>query len=189
MDLKYENIAISGGVAVGTTTLMENLKPYLEPYHWQFKPVGQFVREYTKENVLPLASLVSDDFDREIERKVFETLRNEKHWVVEAWLSGFMSRDLTNTLRILLYCSENSLRVDRLANRDRVSVDEAKKFLKLREEKNIKKWQRIYGNYDFFNKKYYHLVIDTYSSGQHETVGKVLDALGYKHDKIQITRK
>lgn len=189
MDLKFENIAISGGVAVGTTTLMENLKPYLEPYNWKFKPVGQFVREYTKENVLPLASLVSDDFDREIERKVFETLRNEKNWVVEAWLAGFMSRDLTNTLRILLYCSENSLRVDRLANRDKVSVEEAKKFLKLREEKNIKKWQRIYGNYDFFNKKYYHLVIDTYSSGQHETVGKVLDALGYKHDKIQITRK
>src|SRR3989338_10044882 len=100
MYFRYENIAISGGVAVGTTTLMENLKPYLEPYNWKFKPVGQFVREYTKENVLPLASLVSDDFDREIERKVFETLRNEKQWVVEAWLAGFMAKELTNTLRI-----------------------------------------------------------------------------------------
>ncbi len=189
MDLKFYNVSISGGVAVGTTTLMENLKPYLEPYGWKFKSIGQFVREYTKENVLPLASLVSEDFDRQIERKVFETLSSERQWVIDAWLAGFMSRELTNTLRVLLYCSETSLRVDRVANRDRVSVEEAKRFLKLREEKNIKKWQHIYGNYDFFNKKYYHLVIDTYSSGQHETVGKVLDSLGYRNDTIQITRK
>lgn len=189
MDFKFDNIAISGGVAVGTTTLMENLKPYLEPYGWKFKSTGNFVREYTKENILPLATLVSEDFDRQIEKKVYETFLHEKHWTIEGWLAGFVARELKNTLRVFIYCSEEAIRIDRLANRDRLSVGEAKQFVKLREEKNIKKWKKIYGNYNFFDKKYYHLVIDTYSSGQHQTVGKVLDALGYDGEKIQIVKK
>lgn len=189
MDFKYANMTISGGIAVGTTTLMENLKPYLEPYQWKFKSNGEIVREYTKENVLPLATLVSDDFDRKIEATVYEKLEKEKNWVLEGWLTGFISRNLPNTLRILLICSENSIRIDRLMNRDKVSVSDAKNFLKLREDKNFKKWQQIYGEHNFFNPKYYHLVIDTYSSGQNQTVGKVLDALGYKSDNIQIIRK
>ena len=69
MDFKFDNIAISGGVAVGTTTLLDNLKPYLEPYGWKFSSTGNFVREYTKENILPLATLVSEEFDKEIEKK------------------------------------------------------------------------------------------------------------------------
>ncbi len=189
MDFNFSNITISGGVAVGTSTLLNNLKPYLEPYQWKFKSTGEFVREYTKENVLPLATLVSDDFDRQIEAKVYETLAKEKHWVIDGWLSGFISKDLSDTLRVLLVCSENSIRVDRVMNRDKVSVSDAKNFLKLREDKNFKKWQRMYGEHNFFNPKYYQLVIDTYSSGQNETVGKVLDALGYKNNNISISRK
>lgn len=189
MQFNFENITISGGVAVGTTTLMNNLRPYLEPYNWQFKSTGQFVREYTKENVLPLATLVSDDFDRQIEKRVEDTLRNESNWVMEGWLAGYVARNLENTLRIMLVCSETSLRIDRVANRDKLSVHEAKEFIKLREEKNLKKWQRVYGANDFFNPKHYHMVIDTYSVGQMEVVGKVLDKLGYNHDKIQITKK
>lgn len=189
MDFKFRNISISGGVAVGTSTLMNNLRPYLEPYDWKFKSTGQFVREYTKENVLPLATLVSDDFDRQIEQKVFETLRDENKWVVEGWLAGFVARELDDVLRVLLVCSEMSLRVDRVANRDKVTVAEAKKFIKMREDKNFEKWERVYGKHEFFDPKHYHLVIDTYSTGQLEVVGKVLDKLGYDHGKIQISKK
>lgn len=177
----YDNITISGGVAVGATTLMENLKAYLEPYGWKFTSTGKIIREYTKENVLPSATLVSDDFDRRIETRVAETLKNEAHWVVEGWLSGFVAREYPRVLRVLLHCSEEAVRVDRVMNRDKLPASEAKHFIRLREEKNIKKWKRIYGNYDFFSKKYYHVVIDTYSSGPFETVGKVLDVLGYKN--------
>lgn len=185
MDFKFKNISISGGIAVGTTSLMNNLKPYLEPHGWNFKSMGQFVREQTKENILPVATLVTDDFDRQIEAKVYETLKNEKNWIIEAWLAGFMARELDNTLRILLVCSDQALRVDRLANRDKITIHEAIKNIKLREETNIEKWKRLYGDYNFFDPKYYHLVIDTYSSGQMETVGKVLDKLGYNNNHIK----
>jgi len=67
-----------------------------------------------------------------------------------------------------------------VVNRENIGVEEAKDWIKQREEENIIKWQRLYGNYDFWHPKYYDLVIDTYSSGQMETVGKVLDKLAYK---------
>lgn len=179
MKLKYDNLTISGGIAVGTTTLMENLKPYLGPLAFQFKSTGQMVREYMKENLLPVATLVSDEFDRQVEARVGRFLRTDKHWVVEGWLAGFVARDLANTLRVLLVCSHDSVRVDRVVNRDKVTIETAKELIKKREEENFKKWRQLYGDYDFFDPKYYHIIIDTYSSGPLETTGQVLDILGY----------
>ena len=179
MRLKYDTITISGGVAVGTTTLMDNLRPYLEPLGWTLTSTGNMVREYMKENIMPSADLVSDEYDRAIERKARDILKNKKKWVIEAWLAGFIARDLQKTFRILLTCSHNSLRVDRVVNRDKITMADAKRFIKKREEDNFRKWKKLYGNYDFFDSQYYTFVIDTYSSGQLETMGKVLDAIGY----------
>jgi len=183
MKLNFDNIAISGGIGTGTTTLLKNLKVYLKAFGWEFKSTGQFVREYTKENLVPLADLVSDDFDRKIEARVKKTFQTKKNKVIEGWLAGFISRHLKNTLRVLVICSEESIRIDRVANRDNISIEEAKKNIILRERKNFKKWKKIYGNYNFFDPQYYHLVIDTYSSGQMETTGRVLDKLGFKVPK------
>ncbi len=180
LNLKFDNITISGGIGVGTTTLFNNLQSYLKPLGWKFKSSGQIVRDYTKENILPIATLVSDEFDKKIEGKVRETLLNKKHYVIEGWLAGFIVRDLKNILKVLVMCSDDSIRIDRVANRDKLTVKKAKEYIKLRKEKNFKKWKKIYGNYDFFNPKFYDLVIDTYSSGQLETTGKVLDKLGYR---------
>lgn len=180
MNLTYTNITISGGIGVGTTTLMDNLKPHLKPLGWRFKSTGQMVREHMKESLLPVATLVSDDYDRAVEQKARELLEKEKHWVLEAWLAGFVSRDFDHVLKVLLICSHDTVRVDRVVNRDKVSISQAKQLIKQREKDNFAKWKQLYGNYDFFNPQYYHLVIDTYSSGQLETMGKVLDAIGYK---------
>lgn len=178
MDLAFKNITISGGVAVGKNTLLDNLKSYLEPLGWKFTSGGQILRNFTKEYVLPLASLAPDEFHHKLDDRT-KTLLEEGNYVVEAWLAGFMARERTDTLRIMLTCSNQAISIDRVANRDRVTIEQAKEFIKKREEENIKEWKRIYGDYDFFDKKYYHEVIDTYSSGPNETVGIVLDKLGY----------
>ncbi|OGK24642.1 hypothetical protein A3A46_01245 [Candidatus Roizmanbacteria bacterium RIFCSPLOWO2_01_FULL_37_13] len=189
MKLKYDNITISGGVAVGTSTLLYNLKHYLKPYGWKFFSGGEFMRDYAiKKGFIPknlkthhTAAVYSDDFDKKIDYGMKERLQKEKLLVLESWLSGFMARGLKNTLRILLVCSNEAIRVDRVVNRDNVTIDEAKKFIKDREEVNFKKWHRLYGKHNFFDPKHYNLVIDTYSSGPLETTGKVLDKLGYKN--------
>ncbi len=180
MNLKYKNITISGGVAVGKNTLHNNLKPYLGPLGWTFTSGGQLLRDFAKEYVQPVASLAPDEFHHKLDDRTKQLLE-KGHIAIEAWLGGFMARDRQDTLRILLMCNNDALRVDRVANRDKVSIDDAKHYIKEREEGNFKEWRRIYGEYDFFNPEYYHLVIDTYSSGQNETVGIVLDKLGYKN--------
>ena len=183
MALNFDNITISGSVGVGTTTLMDNLRPYLTDLGWDFQSMGQFIRKQMKENVMPVATLVSDDFDRDIEHKVYEALRDEKSHVIEAWLAGFVARDLPKTLRIMLVCSEMSIRVDRVMNRDNINVDTAKQFIIEREQENIKKWKRVYGDHDFFHPDHYHIVVDTYASGPMSTVGIVLDKLGYENKR------
>lgn len=189
MDLKYDNITISGGVAVGTSTLLSNLKRNIEPLGWSFFSGGEFMRDYAIKNgffpenskIHHKATVYSDGFDNKVDFGMRERLMKEKHIVLESWLSGFMARDIKNVLRVLLICSDEALRIDRVANRDSVTVEEAKIFIKEREEENFKKWRRLYGNYNFFDPKYYQLVIDTYTTGPMETLGKVLDKLGFKH--------
>ena len=183
MDIKFDNITISGGIGVGTSTLLGNLKTPLSPLGYRFKSTGDFFRAHTKENIMPVSTLVSDDFDRKIEQDVYTCLKKEKKWVIEGWLAGFVARDLKKTLKILLICSIESLRIDRITNRDKVSIKNAKKYIKQREDKNFEKWQRIYGNYNFFDQKYYDLVIDTFATGPDETVEKVLDRLGFIANK------
>lgn len=188
MKLKYDNITISGGVAVGKNTLMNNLMPYLKPLGWKFTSGGQLLRDATKEYVQPLASLADKKFHNTLDNRTKKLLTKEGHYVIEAWLSGFMAYDLKNTLKVLLICSNCSLKIDRVVNRDKITVEQAINFVREREEENFKTWQKIYGKYNFFNPKYYDLVIDTYSSGPLETVGKVLDKLGYHANPLKPAR-
>ena len=186
MNVNYDHITISGGVGVGTTTLLNNLKPHLEPAGWYFTSTGTMFREMTKETVLPVASLAKDDIHQGIEKRAHDLLsKPDEHWVVDAWLAGFVAREMPKVLRVLLICSEPSIIVDRIVNRDKVSVGQAKEFVRTRFEDNMKTWKRIYGDHDFFDPKYYTLVVDTYSSGQLETVGRVLDKLGYKNGQAR----
>ncbi|MCS7093356.1 MAG: cytidylate kinase family protein [Patescibacteria group bacterium] len=180
INLNWENITISGGVATGKNTLLKNLRPYLEPLGWKFASGGIILRDYLKEYKHPLASQADEKIHRYIDKRTISLLK-EGHYVIESWLAGFMARNFSNTLRVFLICSNPALKIDRVVNRDKVSIAEAKGMIKEREIDNLKTWRKIYGDYDFFDPKYYHLVIDTYSSGPLETVGKVLDRLGYKH--------
>lgn len=189
MKLKFDNITISGGVAVGKNTLRNNLLDYLEPYGWQFYSVGTLNRQTSKDNIEPMATKVGDDKNREYDQRTHDLLANEKNWIVEAWLAGFIARDLPKTLKVLLTCSHTELLIDRVANRDRVTIGEAKRIIHDRTENNFKNWRDLYGDYDFFNPDYFDIVIDTFSSGQIESTGRVLDLLGYDHDKIEISKK
>ncbi|PJC82475.1 hypothetical protein CO006_03225 [Candidatus Roizmanbacteria bacterium CG_4_8_14_3_um_filter_35_14] len=176
----FTNITISGGVSTGKNTLSDNLKPYLESHGWKFTSGGQILRDFTKEYVQPLASLADKKIHNLIDERTIKLLK-EGHYVIEAWLAGFFARNMKNTLRVLLICKDNALKIDRVVNRDKISVAMAKKYIKEREEVNFREWRKYYGNYNFFDPKYYQLTIDTYTSGPMETLGKVLDKLGFKN--------
>jgi len=89
-------------------------------------------------------------------------------------------RGLKHVLKVLLMC-DDALRIDRIVNRDNISVGQAKHHLKDREEANLGKWSKMYQvpKTDFWNINHYDIVIYTYSHGPQETLDLVLQALGY----------
>ena len=61
-----------------------------------------------------------------MEQMTKDMLQKESHLIYEAWLSGFVARDITSVLRVLLICSHEDIRVDRVVNRENVTIEEAK---------------------------------------------------------------
>jgi cytidylate kinase len=181
LEPQYRIVTISGKYAVGTTTLAENLK---EALGWRHINVGALQRKYDRqhninENMQGALSR-SDEHEREMDNMTKKMLKQEKNLIYEAWLAGFMAQGIPGVLKVLLICSDDAVIIDRVVNRDKVTVEEAKQYIKQREEENNAKWKKLYGDYDFWDPKYYDLVIDTFSSGQMETLGRVLDKLNYK---------
>lgn len=179
MNLKYKNIAISGGAATGKGTLLAGLRPYLEPLGWTFRSGGDLIREITKEYKNPTASKRDESLDLALDKRTQELLV-KGHLAVESWLAGFVARARKDTLRVFVYCSNEAIIIDRTMNRDRVDVSDAKMIVKDRKEDNFKLWRKLYGDFDFWNPEYFHLKIDTYSNNKDQTLQQVLDAIGYQ---------
>jgi CMP/dCMP kinase len=197
--MAYKNLTISGLPGCGSTTLMKMLKDKLG---WTAYSGGEFMREYAiskgyfdpKETVHHDATAYPDDFDRQVDYAVRERLQKEEHHIIEAWLSGFLAQQVPNILKVLVVCSDHAVRIDRIVNRDMISVADAKNHVITREAKNRKKWQDMYAKewhdwvvvpktrpaeaeIDFWHPSLYDLVIDTYRYSREETLDLVLHEL------------
>ena len=178
---KYRLITVSGKIAVGTTTLTKNL---VGSIGWKHINIGSIQRKYHQKHLIHENKTGAMSRDEEHEKKIDDItkkmLKTEKEIIYEGWLTGFFAQSYQDILKVLLICSHDDIRVDRVANRDNITVEEAKNWIKNREKENITKWKELYGNYDFWAPKYFDLVIDTYETGPIETLGMVLDKIGYE---------
>lgn len=199
--LKYRNVTVSGLPGAGSTTLARKVEKLLG---WKYFSGGDFLRAHAvkqglfdpKSNFHHDQSIMKDKADRDMDYMMRDKLSSESGNILDSWLSGFMAQKVKGTLKVLAFCSEDAVRVDRIMNRDKVSVENAKKHIFEREDKNIKKWRRMYksewnkwviergvvaesAQIDFWNPKLYDLVIDTYSHSREETLRLTLEALGY----------
>ena len=204
MKKKYscKNVTISGLPGSGTTTLLQLLKIELKFDGWTGYSGGEFMRQYAvekglynnKQKIHHDAMAYGEDFDRQIDLGIRENLQSKEKWIIESWLSGFMAQGLPDVLKILVICPDDSVRIDRIVNRDEVTVEEAKRHLQQRYEVNLKKWSNMYAEQwqkwvvghdlaesnekiDFWKPELYDLVIDTYSSNQQQATKIALDAI------------
>ncbi len=204
MKKKYscKNVTISGLPGSGTTTLLQLLKIELKFDGWTGYSGGEFMRQYAvekglydnKQKIHHDAMAYGENFDRQIDLGIRENLQSKEKWIIESWLSGFMAQGLPDVLKILVTCPDDSVRIDRIVNRDEVTVEEAKRHLQQRYEVNLKKWSNMYAEQwqkwvvghdlaesnekiDFWKPELYDLVIDTYSSNQQQATKIALDAI------------
>ena len=205
--LKYHNVTISGLPGAGSTTLGRSLAEVLG---WKFFSAGEFMREYgIKKGIIDGtktlhhdATVYGEKFDRQVDFGMRQTLKTKTKQIFESFLSGFMAQGIASTLKILIVCSVDSVRVDRIVNRDNVSVREAKDHIFAREQKNAEKWRQIYkhewrewvvtkGIVDkakpiwFWYPNLYDLTIDTYKNSKEETLKLALRALEAEKLKVK----
>lgn len=196
---KYKNVTISGLPGAGSTTLGKHLAKHLGLH---FHSGGDFMRQYAIENgyfdpkqsVHHSATAYPDDFDRKVDYKMRDNLFRKKGYLYESWLSGFLAQGAPDTFKILILCSDDAVRVDRIANRDNVTIEEAKAHIFTREDKNLDKWIKMYSDewgewvvkmgaiskdepIFFWRPELYDLVIDTFKLGKEETLELALDAI------------
>ncbi|MCL4419032.1 cytidylate kinase family protein [Patescibacteria group bacterium] len=182
-----KNITISGRIGSGATTLAKRLS---EKLGWEMLEGGQILRRAQKEVGADVSETNKrpDHYDLEYEEMVKKILKEENHRIIQSHLAGFDAQGIQGIFKILVVCEDEGgndkkdIRIDRLINRDKISVEEAKNEVAQREENNLEKWSRLYADSDpkwnYWKKEYYDLIIDTYSHNKEETLRIALKALG-----------
>lgn len=201
-DKRFQDVTISGLPGCGSTTLLKLLREELQFAGWTGFSGGEFMRAYAIEKGFydatdgkhHAADAYPDDFDMQVDMDIRHKLQNQQHWIIESWLSGFMAQGVSGVLKVLMVCSDYSIRVDRIVNRDSITVEQAKEHLHERYETNLNKWRRMYhqewqkwvvevgtlpadAEIDFWRPELYDIVIDTYRTNQHQSLELVLHAL------------
>ncbi len=198
----YKNITISGLPGNGSTTLLNSLRETLKFDGWKGFSGGEFMRAYAEEKGLfqkqaglhHSAVHYEDDFDLQVDMGMRHKLQTEEKWILEAWLSAFMAQNVPDILKVLVICSDDAVRIDRIVNRDNISVEVAKQNIHQRYTENFQKWSRMYqpqwqewivatgkakqsDPIDFWRPDLYDLVIDTYSTNKSAALELVLHAI------------
>lgn len=187
---KCRAITISGKICTGTTTLAQNLEKVLG---WRRLEGGELLWEPLRKELgleESQTELRPDEEDLKFDAALKEKLKKENGLILESHLAGFNAQGLEGVFKILLVCEDEkgedqvAIRIDRMVNRNGTTVEEAKRHLEEREEKDLEKWRRLYGKgdrgWDPYDPKYYDLVINTYGHNQEETLKIALEALGMK---------
>ena len=138
-----KNITISGRIGSGATTLAKKLSEVLG---WEMLDGGGLFRQLEKEQGFDINKSDSrpDHFDLQYEEMVKKNLREKKHQIIQSHLAGFDAREIEGVFKVLVICEgedgndKTEIRVDRIVNRDKVSVEEAKNEIKQREEEHLK---------------------------------------------------
>ena len=183
-------ITVSGRIASGSTTLAKHLARTLG---WKHMEGGEIFWEAVRSKLgleTKQTNLRPDEEDLLFEEKQKDILKNEQYIVLESKLAGFCAQNIKDVFKIVVLCEDKDgedqaqIRIDRLVNREELSIDDAKVEVLEREENDLAKWRKLYANNDpkwvYWDKKYYDLEINTFTLNQEESLRVVREAIGIK---------
>ena len=180
--MELKNIAVSGRIAVGSSSLAKALSLSLG---WQLRDASQIFRDVTAQMGFNLEIDIDkaigdrdDQIDREVDKKTIELLSGSNKIVTTSKLAGFLSREIDSVFRVLASCPLKE-RIRRYSKDRSYPLDRAKQLLESREMTDQAKWERLYGSHDFFDPKIFHLVVDSGKLSVEEEVELVLRHLNF----------
>jgi predicted cytidylate kinase len=171
----YTKITISGKICTGKSSVFRELQKKLG---WPTFSSGSYFREYAQKHSLLLnnAEEQTDKLTHEVDDKVKEMLHKPGNLLLDAWLGGILAEGTTDVLKVLLI-ADDTVRFKRFAEREKVSVEEAKKEVYQRDSSWFDRVKKIHNRSDFFEKKNYNLVIDTSDKNIDGIVSIILNKL------------
>ena len=174
----FKNIAISGDIGTGKTTLAKNLAKKLG---WEHINAGDYFRKWHLENNIPLemSEKVPEKIDRAFDEDFKRKMKNSKNTVFESRLAGWLAKDFNDTFKILVVADFDKA-MERVSGRDGISFDEARANALERSNSHKKKFKNLYGAVDYLNPNYFNLVVDTTSITPDQVVEEVLTAISFK---------
>ena len=182
-------ITVSGRIGAGSTSLARHIAKTLS---WKHIEGGEIFWEAVrrKMQLSPKdTNLRPDEEDVLFDKHLAELLQKEKYIVLETKLAGFLAQGVPNIFKVAVVCEENGedqagIRIDRLVNREHVSVEDAKEEVFQREQNDLAKWRKLYVKNDnewvYWNPKYFDLTINTFDHNQEESQELVLKAIGFQ---------
>lgn len=173
--MKFKNIAISGDIGTGKSTLARLLS---EKLGWEYVSAGNYFRDWYKAQGLDVSKVygIPEEEDRKMEADFKKEMAEKSDVVFESRLAGWLAQDYPGTLKVLcIVDSEEAYK--RVAKRDSVSVEEAEKLSKQRAKDLVDKFNKLYGVSDFVDPKYFNLVIDTTNLNPDQVLEAVLNKL------------
>jgi cytidylate kinase len=184
------NITISGRIGAGATTLAKKLSNVL---NWPLLEGGDLFEKIHKQlNISQIDVLERpDSFDLKFEAQIKKILTNERNQIIQSHLAGFDIQGIAGVYKILVICQDPQgqdkadIRIDRLMNRDGISLEAAKHEALTREKENLEKFRKLYAHNDqnwiYWDVKYYDLIVNTYSLNKEEALKFALSNTGYKN--------
>lgn len=170
---RYQNIAVSGRIAVGSTSLAKALSQKLS---WSLREGNQIFRDISAQMGFDLEKnpqKYGNEIDIQVDNDTISILKSLSPVVVCSKLACFLSRDIAHTLKVLVIAPLD-IRVQRYSQDRGYKIAEAQRLIDLREQEDQKKFVRLYGQRDFFDPEYFNLIIDSSKLSISAEVKKVL---------------
>lgn len=173
MSHSYQNIAVSGQIAVGSTSLAKALSQKLS---WSLREGNQIFRDISAQMGFDLEKnpqKYGDQVDIQVDNDTISILKSLSPVVVCSKLACFLSSDIAHTFKVLV-TAPFDIRVQRYSQDRGYKIDESQKLINLREQEDQKKFVRLYGDRDFFAPKIFNLVLDSSKLSISEEVSSVI---------------
>lgn len=182
--MKYKNIAISGDIGTGKSTLARLLS---EKLNWQYISAGNYFRDWYKKQGMDVSKVygIPEQEDRKMEADFKKEMAEKSNTIFESRLAGWLAKDYKETLKVLCVVDSETA-YKRVAKRDSVSESEAEKLSKQRAKDLVDKFNNLYGVSDFLDEKYFDLVINTTSLSPDQVLEEVLQKLGNETENQNI---
>lgn len=173
--MKYKNLAISGDIGTGKSTLGKLLA---EKLGWEYLSGGAHIRDWYKSKGIDFSKInaVPEQVDRDLEDDFKKKMEEGSGIIFESRLAGWLAKDMNGILKILCVTDFEEA-VKRVSKREGKGEEQVMQDMKTRAAGLREKFKRLYGVDDFLDEKYFDLICNTTNNSPENCMKMVMDKL------------